>query len=71
MYIDYLTLFSPHNLALLSDWLEETGELYVDVYQVRHGGTGDAYFIYSMRDLKTLIARQYWRELAVTVFRKL
>ena len=69
--MDYLTLFSPHNLALLSDWLAETGELYVDVYQVHSGGSGDAYFIYSMRDLKSLIARQDSRELAVTVFRKL
>src|SRR4051812_2287712 len=38
--MNYLTMFSAQNLALLSDWLADTGELYVDVYVPHSGGGG-------------------------------
>jgi hypothetical protein len=65
----YLRLFSPANLAMISDWLSETGELYVDIYHPHSGGGSVAYFVRSMDELKTLIAKETWREIAVTVFR--
>lgn len=69
--MNYLELFSFHNLALLSDWLAETGELYVDVYLPHSGGGGIGYFIRSLRDLKSLVSQQTWREIDITIFRKL
>jgi len=69
--MDYLTLFSPHNLALLSDWLEETGELYTNIEWPHSGGSGDAYFIHSMSDFKSLISQQTWSEIDITVFHHL
>jgi hypothetical protein len=66
----YLRLFSPANLAMISDWLNETGELYVDVYHPHSGGGSAAYLIGSIDELKTLIAKETWREIVVTIFRK-
>jgi hypothetical protein len=68
--VNYLTLFTPHNLAMLSDWLAESGELYVDVYHPHSGGGSAGYFIRSMADLKRLIAQEKWHEIAVTIFRE-
>ncbi|MCC6616303.1 MAG: hypothetical protein IT320_22715 [Anaerolineae bacterium] len=69
--MNYLSLFSSHNLALLSDWLRETGELYVDIYLPRSGGGSSAYFIRSMNDLKSLIAQQTHPEIVIAIFRYL
>src|SRR5689334_1814225 len=65
----YLGLFTPPNLALLSDWLDESGELYVDVYWPHSGGGSTPYFVRSLRDLKELIKQQTWPEIGITVFR--
>ncbi|MCL4250381.1 MAG: hypothetical protein KJ065_19680 [Anaerolineae bacterium] len=69
--MNYLSLFSPHNLALLSDWLCETGELYVDIYLPHSGGGSSAYFVRSMNDLKSLIAQQTHPEIEIAVFHNL
>ncbi len=69
--MNYLLLFSPHDLALLSDWLRETGELYVDVYRPHSGGGSAAYFIRSMNDFKSLISEQNWPEIDITIYRQM
>ena len=55
---------------MLSDWLTESGELYVDVYHPHSGGGSAGYFIHSMADLKRLIAEEKWHEIVVTIFRE-
>jgi hypothetical protein len=69
--LDYLTLFSPHNLALISDWLEETGELYTHVYLPHSGSSGSAYFVRSLKDLKSLVSQQTHPEIVISVFHSL
>jgi hypothetical protein len=69
--MSYLAFFTPHNLALLNDWLSETGELYVDVYLPHSGGSSVAYFIHSLKELKSLISQQTWPEISFTVFKQL
>ncbi len=69
--MSYHTLFSPHNLALLSDWLADTGELYVDVYLPHSGGAGTPYFIRTLSDLKELISQQTWPEIGISIFHHL
>jgi hypothetical protein len=69
--VNYLPLFSLHNLALFSDWLKETSELYVDVYRPHSGGGSAGYFIRTMNDFKSLIAEQDWPEISITVFRRM
>jgi hypothetical protein len=64
-------MFTPANLALLSDWLDETGELYIDVYQPHGGASSFDYFIRSMNDLKLLVSQQTYPEIVFTVFRYL
>jgi hypothetical protein len=61
--MNHLDWFEPYQLALLSDWLSESGELYVDI------GFHQKYFIRSMSDLKALIEQQNSAELQVTIFR--
>lgn len=67
--MNYLDLFTMPNLALVSDWLAKTGELYVDIYLPHSGGGSDEFFIRSMEQLKALIAKQTHPEIDITVFR--
>ncbi len=66
--MNYSSIFTLHNLALLSDWLDETGELYVDIDLPHSGGSGISYFIRSLQDLKELMAQQVWPEIVASVF---
>lgn len=67
--MSYFDLLSIHNLALLSDWLESTGELCVDLYLPHSGGGGTVYFIKSVNDLKSLMTQEMWPEIVITIFR--
>jgi hypothetical protein len=65
----YLSIFTLSDLALLSDWLAETGELYIDIDLPHSGGRSYSFFIHSLADLRALISQQEWPEIAITVFR--
>lgn len=67
--MSYLDLFSIHNLALLSDWLEERGELWVDVHLPHGGASSTSYFVRSLHDLRALVVAQEWHEIAITIRR--
>ncbi|MBI5670157.1 MAG: hypothetical protein HZC41_19345 [Chloroflexi bacterium] len=69
--MSYLRLFLPQHLAVLSDWLVETGELYVDIYWPHSGNSGSAYFVRSMKELRDLVVQQTWPEICFTIFRRL
>jgi len=57
-------------LAHLSDWLGETGELYVDVYMPHSGGSGIEYIFLALSDMKNVVVNHNWPELIFTAFRK-
>jgi hypothetical protein len=65
-----LELFSMHNLALISDWLQETGELYVEFYHSFTKDTSIRYFINSMNDLKSVVVKHSWNEFEITILRR-
>jgi len=65
----YLALLTMHNLALLSDWLSEQGELWVDVHLPHSAASSDQYFINSLEDLRTLLQEVQWPEIALTIKR--
>lgn len=67
----HVALLSSEKREQLQKWLAETGELCVDVYLPHSGGGGTGYFIRSIEQLEELVTRQTWRELVVTVFRRL
>ncbi len=69
--MDYLSLFLPSDLALLSDWLKETGELYCDIYLPHSGGGGNPYFLHSLKDLKSLVSQQTHPEIEISIFHHL
>jgi hypothetical protein len=57
--------------AKLQHWLSESDELCVDIYLPKSGAGGTQFFVRSVDDLEALISEQTWRELVVTVFRRL
>jgi hypothetical protein len=65
----YQSLLSPHNLALLNDWLVETNELLADVDIPHSGGNHKIYIIKSLLELRQLLAEQTWPEIHVVIFR--
>ena len=61
---------APVHCKKLEGWLNENGELCVDVYLPKSGGGGNQYFVRSVNDLLALIAQQTWDDLVVTIFRR-
>jgi hypothetical protein len=68
--MNFLDLFTLHNLALLSDWFEDAGELYVDINLPHSGASSTPYFVRSLQDLKELVAQQDWPEISITIFHR-
>jgi hypothetical protein len=66
-----MPLLSPSQRGRLEEWLNETGELYVDVYLPHSGGGGTGYFVRTVNQLEELIAKQRWHKLVLAVFRRL
>jgi hypothetical protein len=66
-----MPMFTIQRYATLQQWLSENGELCVDVYLPKSAGGGRQYFVRSVEDLEALIASETWRELVVTIFRRL
>jgi hypothetical protein len=55
--VDYSTLFTNDHVAVLHEWLEETGELYFYA-DIPRGGGGASYpfFVRSLRDIRGALA---------------
>ena len=67
--MDYVGLFTEHHVAVLHDWLTELGELFIDLEYPHSGGSGKAYFVHSLEDIKNLISQQTHPEIKITIFR--
>jgi hypothetical protein len=68
--MSYFDLLTMHNLALLNDWLEASGELCIDLYLPHSAGWYGVYFIKSLSDLKALLIQETWPEIGLTIFRE-
>jgi hypothetical protein len=68
--INYCQLFSSSHIALLQDWFESTGELFVRLELPHSGGSGFSYQVSSLAELKSLISRQTHPEIAIFIFNK-
>jgi len=67
----YEHLFAVHDLALLYDWLQATGELYMDLDRPHSGGSNNSiHFLRSLADLRAIIAGETWPEVSITIFRE-
>lgn len=69
--MNYTSLFSPHNIAALHDWLSERGELYIRLEYPHSGGSGTSYLIRTLQDLKQVMAQQTHPEIEIFIFRQL
>jgi len=69
--MDYVSLFSPHNIAAVHDWLSERGELYIYLEYPHSGGSGTAYLIRTLTDLKQLLAQQAYSEIEILIFQRI
>lgn len=67
----YEHLFDERDLALLYDWLQQTGELYIDLDRPHSGGDNSSvYFIGALAQLKEIVAGEKHREVSITIFRE-
>ncbi len=69
--MNFLNLFSRHHLAQLHDWLIESGELCIYIYRPHSGSSGTVWFVHSLDELKSLIAKQDWDEIEITIYRRI
>jgi hypothetical protein len=64
------SLFAAHDLAVLYDWLQETGELYLDLDRPHSGGSNSsAHFVHSLAELRAIVSRETWPEVVISIFR--
>jgi hypothetical protein len=68
--MNYCELFSEHHLAMLSDWFEETGRVFVHLYIPHSGGDGFSHVMPSMVELQKLVSVQKSNEIELFIFRK-
>jgi hypothetical protein len=66
-----MPLLSPQQYERLNAWLAESSELYVAVYRVRGGGSGDAYFCRGVAEIEELLAKQTWPKVVVHIFHRI
>lgn len=67
--LNFKDLFTPHHIAVLVDWLDEKGELCVEIY-IPHGGGSASYFtITSLADLKRLVGDLRSLEIQITIWK--
>jgi hypothetical protein len=66
----YESLFAPSDLAMLHDWLEETGELYLDLDRPHSGGANNSlYFVRNLAELRGIVSNETWPEVDISIFR--
>ncbi|HEY1424104.1 MAG TPA: hypothetical protein VGF20_11665 [Candidatus Acidoferrum sp.] len=65
----YSELFTPYHIATLSDWLEEKGELCLEIY-IPHGGASSSLFTFrSLREIKQQIDEIITGEIEITIWK--
>lgn len=68
--MNYCDLFTPHHIALIHDWIERTGRVFVRIERPHSGATGDSHVVRSLKELRTLLVRETHPEIEVFVFQE-
>jgi hypothetical protein len=69
--VGYMHLFEPRDLALLNDWLDETGEIYVDLDRPHRGALDNSvYIVQDLAVLKAIISHELSPEICISIFRR-
>jgi hypothetical protein len=67
----YESLFAPCDLAMLYDWLEETGELYLDLDRPHSGGSNNSlHFVRNLAELRVIVSNETWPEVRLCSIRR-
>ena len=67
----YAHLFAKSDVALLHDWLQESGELYVDLDRPHSGGSNSSsYFVDRLSGLKEIVSQETHPEVLLHIFRE-
>lgn len=67
--MNYSNLFTPFHIAMLSDWLNVSSELFVHFEFPHSGGSGFSNTITSLAELKVLLSQQSHPEIEIFIFR--
>ena len=62
-------LFTAHHVSLLADWLDEKGELCLEIYIPYGGGSPTYYGIRSLDDVKHAISKVSPLEIQITIWK--
>src|ERR1035438_7783015 len=67
----YEDLFERHDLALLYDWLEESGDLYVDLDRLNCGALNNSiHFVDGLAELKAVVSHETFPQVCISIFRE-
>jgi len=67
--VDHRDLFTPHHVATLADWLEEKGQLFVQIELPHSGGSGLYRTVPSLGELKRTVEQVRHPEIEIIVWR--
>lgn len=67
----YDHLFADHDLALLYDWLQDSGELYMDLDRPHCGALNNSvHFIHSLAQMKGIVSEERHPDICIQIFRE-
>jgi hypothetical protein len=66
--MNYTELFTAHHIAVLVDWLEEKGEVCVEIHIPHGGGSASYYTVRSLNELKRIVTVNS-REIVITIWK--
>ena len=67
--MNYSALLTAHHLAVIHDWLANTGTVFVRVERPHSGGSGDSHVARSLGELRILLARETHPEIEIFIFK--
>ena len=67
--MNYRDLFTPHHIATLVDWLQERGQLFVQIELPHSGGGGWHGAVGSLRELKQRVEQVKHSEIEIVIWK--
>lgn len=66
---NYAGLFTPHHIATLADWLEEKGELFLEIELPHSGGSGLYQTVHSLAEVKRAVEQVSNPEIEIFIWK--
>ena len=67
--MNYTELFTPHHIATLADWLEEKGQIFLQIELPHSGGSGLYHTVRSLAEIKRAVAEVRNPEIEIIIWK--